>query len=342
MSNLGPQFEQPELPGMPPAGKAPSSWEYKKRQISEGVGFSGQTRDRKIKEFSEKDPANPTPRAVTTHHKVGDQLKMFMTPREIEREWQPLDGDRHDGYALTSGTNDPRAGMHTERNERTDEVPNMYRGLRTATGAVTDAQGFKRRKTVFKRPSSTNPVRYGVDQAESTEDLWNRKYDEADEAPPSGQYDYEDEAVYRTPHGHETSAGGHYTLKTVPGHNTRPKMTGVDGDRGWYRTTKGRGGMKGAPSYNSRRRAETWVDHELVSEPSPHSTMVESIINEGVKSPIRLGLRMGSEAKPQMVGGHHRMAVARVHSPDQFAPVLYHEDIYEARSSNTQHSYKYT
>jgi hypothetical protein len=36
------------------------------------------------------------------------------------------------------------------------------------------------------------------------------------------------------------------------------------------------------------------------------------------------------------------MAVARKHKPDTLVPVLYHEDIYEARSGNTTQAYKYT
>lgn len=343
--NLGPQFEQPELPGMPAAG-APTArrpetlQQYQGRQRAAGVGTSGRWHDQDINDFANSPMVSRTP--TGSHHLPGDQLKAFMTPREIEREWQPLDGDRHDGYALTSGTNDPRAGMETRRAQRSDSVDNIYLGRRTATGAVTNAAGNKRQKMVFKRPSSTSPNGTLIAGGESTPDLWDRKYEEATEAPPSGQYDFEDEAVYRTPHGHETSAEGHYTLKTVPGAKTRNKMTGRDGEIGWYRSTGRVPGAKGGPTINTRRREETWVDHELISESSPHNTMVDSIIGEGIKSPIRLGLKTGSEGKPQLAGGHHRMAVARVHAPDKLAPVLYHKDIFEARSSNTTHSYKYT
>jgi hypothetical protein len=77
-------------------------------------------------------------------------------------------------------------------------------------------------------------------------------------------------------------------------------------------------------------------------------TLHESIGQTGVQSPVRLGSEVGSMGKPQVVGGHHRLASATEHEAwggmkgEQFIPVLHHESIQEARSQPTQAAFKYT
>lgn len=45
--------------------------------------------------------------------------------------------------------------------------------------------------------------------------------------------------------------------------------------------------------------------------------LAQGIIEHGVKKPVSLGQAVGSEGKPQIVGGHHRLAVMREESPDE-------------------------
>lgn len=345
---LGPQFEQPELAltNQSKPNKPESSFEYKKRQVASGVGTSRSAHDQRINTFADSPMESRTP--TDSFHRRGDQLKMFMTPREIEKEWQPLDADRDETWGNdTYGTNDSRADNTTYRARRTDGQSNYdMRDERTVTGAVTDSNGDKARHSLYKRPGGRFPMeKSGTDGMESNEQLWDRKYDEATESTPAGYNSYgaAEGTRYRTPHGHETSAEGAMRQVTAPGAKTRDLASGAGW--GWYRSTGPvPGGKLGGVTLNSRRRgSEQWVpNHEITGSSSPHSNMVDSIIGEGIKSPIRLGLNYGQEDKPQLAGGHHRMSVARVHTPDRLAPVLYHEDIREARSSNTTSSYKYT
>jgi hypothetical protein len=86
------------------------------------------------------------------------------------------------------------------------------------------------------------------------------------------------------------------------------------------------------------RKAEEAYDYGATGG---HASLADSIIAEGVKDPIRLGLRMGSQGKPQLVGGHHRLAVSRESLPGNYQPVLYHESMQEARSPNTTQYYPY-
>jgi CBS domain containing-hemolysin-like protein len=43
--------------------------------------------------------------------------------------------------------------------------------------------------------------------------------------------------------------------------------------------------------------------------------------------------------KPEVVGGHHRLAVMQFDRPDDLIPVLHHRDIFEAKTSR---EYRYT
>lgn len=310
---LGPQFEQPELPGMPQERVKPeTSMQYKLRQVRSGVGASGGYHGKALQRFESLPAESRTP--TDSFHRPGDQLKMFMTPREIEREWQPLDADRDEVYGETFGTNDSRAGESTKRAFRTDDVPNVYMGRTPKTEQPT---GWSRvvHRPKYQRPDIDYPSSYGGDM-ETDEQLWDRKYEEATGFSPKGQHALyggnADATKYKDNHGRVTTSSAHWTTKT---------------------------------GSTSGHRSETLVTHERLPgqvDDGAHNSMVDSIIHEGIKSPIRLGLNYGQNDMPQLAGGHHRMSVARVHSPDQFAPVLYHKDIHEARSRNTQHSYKYT
>jgi hypothetical protein len=70
--------------------------------------------------------------------------------------------------------------------------------------------------------------------------------------------------------------------------------------------------------------------------------LARSIEEHGVKSPIRLGSIRGSMGLPQIVGGHHRLAVQTDLDPHELIPVLHDTDIYSARSGPSAKSYPYT
>jgi hypothetical protein len=272
---------------------------------------------------------------------------MFMTPREIQSHYQVLDGDRYENYAETYGTNDSRAGERTQRVRRTDGAYNPQTEV-NAYDSDGEALG---RVPVRIRPDANHPT--SVQRQETDEEVLARKYEEADEAPASGYHGnnggwgnsngtrYYDERFDAT-----TSSPGHYTGK--PGGPLRmiDRMTQRNGrEVPNYRRNPG-SAWSGMSTFGSRRHTgddETWVSHpEVAKSPDQpqHSSMVESIINQGVLSPIRLGTEnIGSQGKQEMVGGHHRFAVALNHAPDKLVPVLFHKDIFDAKADR---SYPYT
>jgi hypothetical protein len=89
---------------------------------------------------------------------------------------------------------------------------------------------------------------------------------------------------------------------------------------------------------------ESSWESEMRYTPGNKATLHEAIGEEGVKSPIRLGQTIGSQGKPEIVGGHHRVASATEHAQygnwsHQFLPVLHYKNIGEAKSDPT---FKYT
>ena len=203
----------------------------------------------------------------------GEQLKMFMTPKEIHAGWQPLDADRHPASEYSS------AGSGT---------------LGSAARWGNDSRGDYYERTTG---GGTWTQR---ENAESSEDLWARKHEEA--------HGYGDEDSYDA-----HMVGGRSTQYT------------------YMPTEMTTGG-------SHIREPGTWQVTRPGVEPM---TLGESIRESGVQSPIRLGQNIGSEDKPQVVGGHHRLAVAS-DQPDRLVPVLHHQDIWEARSAPSQMAWKYT
>ena len=235
------------------------------------------------------------------------QLPMFMTPREIHEKYQPLDADRHESYDVER--TDTRAGEVTSRSERTDYVINRRRH-----SAGTDEPGYRR---------NSSPVGGGYGE-ESDEQLWDRKYDEASyEYGAGGQHGRS--ARYINQAGDETSA-----YASAVYHPTgQPRSNYTTG--GQYHT-----GSSAPPATHGFYKTHY---NEPVEDPEEGMSLADSIASSGVRSPIRLGETIGSKGKPEVVGGHHRLAVATYHNPNELVPVLHHRSISDAKRDQT---YKYT
>jgi hypothetical protein len=112
-----------------------------------------------------------------------------------------------------------------------------------------------------------------------------------------------------------SSGGGEYpTARSWGGHHTRRTSTG--GSK-YYKRTEG-------PETDEalwERKAEEADDYGLANE----------IREEGVQHPVSLGREMGSMGKPQIVGGHHRIAVMAEEAPDELMPVLHFQSFGQAR-----------
>jgi hypothetical protein len=204
-----------------------------------------------------------------------DQLKMFMTPKEIHQHYQLWEGDREDA---------PRAGELTH-------------STRTTGGRPTKAMGTQTREN-WQVSTGTRMRAYNE---ESDEQFWLRK-------TMDSQMDPEEYFEHR----HGTRAPDPYLHAVQHGllaRSTAPQSPGTD------RTTRWESYDERARSYMERKHEEQFGGQSLWG----------SVRQEGVKSPVHLGTQFGERGKPQIVGGHHRIAAAMDTRPNQLIPVLHHE-----------------
>lgn len=223
-----------------------------------------------------------------------EQLKMFMSAREIESGWQPLDGDREEGYMTKTRSGGTLTGSVYDEDREIDSGAGYHPKYGTPGGRDRAYTADPDKKDPRGGRALSNKRVY-VEVPESDDDLWNRKLDEA----------YNDREI-------PAKRGNSYTMRS--------------------RTTGGRSnnpmGTQTANTYGQPQGAH-WRHDDATS-------LGESIERTGVQKPIHLGRTVGSMGKPEIVGGHHRMAVMRHLNPDQVMPVLHHTDIYDARSSQME------
>lgn len=95
--------------------------------------------------------------------------------------------------------------------------------------------------------------------------------------------------------------------------NRRPKDGSLESDDELYER-----------KYNE---AEDWMHN--------YASLKDSILSEGVKNPVSLqdpaNSHRGSLDKPEVLGGHHRIAVMDAHAPDEMIPVTHSYDILAAK-----------
>jgi hypothetical protein len=83
----------------------------------------------------------------------------------------------------------------------------------------------------------------------------------------------------------------------------------------------------------NRKYEESWAPNRKVSS---GRTLGDDILKHGVENPVSLQVdleKTGSAKKPEILGGHHRLAVMGVHKPDELMPVEHFKDSYEAGTS---------
>lgn len=151
--------------------------------------------------------------------------------------------------------------------------------------------------------SDEGPSRSRVvtDKIESDEQLWDRKLEEAQWERP-----------LENPRAFERTGRS----RTTGGRSNYPDETG--------------GTWSGSE----------WKAKDVYSRHAQEESLYESIERGGVQKPISLGQTIGSQGKPEIVGGHHRLAAASAINPDQFVPVLHFNNIWEAKKGAG--GYKYT
>jgi hypothetical protein len=253
------------------------------------------------------------------------QMKMFMTPREIHEGWSPLDGDREDswgGDGTYEGTYSPKSwetGHTWDTGVGTTQANRRNYGTHSGPGGGDSG--------TIRRDRRGGKVRlYDRGQEGGTEDdeqLWARKLDEAQEYGAHGQHeDKGSDPLYAGGGGGRTmgSYEGYPTQRT--GHsNSEPS------DSAWDRHYE---------------REAAWNQRREDQHGNYGQSLYDSIREEGVKGPIRLGQEIGSMGKPQIVGGHHRLAAATEAAPNRLVPVLHDKNIWSARDQASKGGYPYS
>lgn len=204
-----------------------------------------------------------------------------------------------DADRQTSG-DDERANATTGRSRLTGGQSNWER--KTWTGSL--GHGYRQHTPATDR-------RYSRTEAtETDEQLWDRKYEEASLSRKDYQYE-------------------------VHGKNASPRY---DRPGGGETRRSGTWRSKWATDTDTPRKTQTYEPFDPSEEGG--ASIRESVLNEGVKAPVSLSTnQFGSQGKPQIVGGHHRLAVMSREKPDSLLPVSHHEDIHSAQRNP---NWKYT
>lgn len=69
-------------------------------------------------------------------------------------------------------------------------------------------------------------------------------------------------------------------------------------------------------------------------------TLHQSVRADGVEHPVWLSENPGSSGKPQVAGGHHRIAAAHHIAPDGLVPVLHAKTVGDAMRSKEGYGYR--
>lgn len=247
------------------------------------------------------------------------QLQMLMSAREIMNQYQVLDGDRQH-------REDDRAGMPTWRSHTTGggTNPEIDTRERQWLAPMMERHGTSLASQTHYR---------GGEHDETDEQVWERKTEEASLSPA----DYK---AAREGSGAQVSVPG---WDTMMARSSAPKMgsSWEHGHRG-YTSAQESHDLK-AQSYMDRRYDQIQQDAEY--GPSLIDHLRET---GGVEAPVRLGTEHGSQGKPEVIGGHHRIAAMGHINPDQLMPVVHDVNLWHARPrdprnvTTSQRAYPYT
>lgn len=243
-------------------------------------------------------PLTKLQRGVREHHLSSGQLLPYMTAREVHQRYQPLDADR-----IVNET-----GWNTNRPIKSGSVPT--RGWGSTTGG-----SHEYRRQYRPGGAKTQSVWMSQQKPETDEELWGRKYEESTWSP-SERY--------------SEGAGGTPENAYL---NTRGETTERSGT--YRRVMRGSGNTATGqfPGMATPRSSQTYEPFEP-HEASPLADVAREKGTAGL-GPISLGSLggPGSMGKPEVVGGHHRIAAMTMHAPNTLMPTAHFRDIQHARWS---------
>jgi hypothetical protein len=232
---------------------------------------------------------------------------MFMTPREITEQYQPLDGDREDRRwdDNRGGQTDNPWGEFTARPRNTQGGTNTPRRF-NRDGGMRPLNTEEHKGRPYFYHSGT----------ESDQDVWDRKLYESQMTT----------SEYNDARGLDESTGSKDYFNN----------TGSLAARASYPKSEDYTGTNYDDLYDDRDEYKGIKQAEYNFNKENSSTLYDSIREEGVQFPVHLGSQFGSSGKPEVVGGHHRVAAALDIAPDQPIPVLHHNDLSDARSDSNR------
>jgi hypothetical protein len=235
------------------------------------------------------------------------QLPMFMSQREIMRDYQPLDGDRQETYQ-------EREGEATNRKFTTDGYPNRPIRANDRNAPWLQRQGTAGRTATHYRDFS---------RPESDDEMMSRKLDES-------QMSYEEYA--------DVHSGG-------PMRNATPSWgTIMAGDSApQYQSGHTETFDNDAQEYGQRKVDEHYRNspgHGSLFDDLAHDMRPGG---EGFRGVIHLATgQFGQSGKPSIAGAHHRIAAMGEIDPDRLLPVIHHNRMADARHGRSDENWPYT
>jgi hypothetical protein len=254
-----------------------------------------------------------------------EQLKLFVTPKEVMANYRPLEGDREGSDDIDSEV-ERIYGSGTNARYNTYGYPNHARNMFGPTDEATH------RYTRTKRG-----------QMESDEQVWDRKATEADD-PYGRQGALSDRWGGRR--GRGMGVEPHLTERSYDTFGERMDITEQDRTASNY-TLPGQTDSDFDPEEN---RVPLYRHPGREGKFGGHETLAQNLRASGYdwsryddddyKYPVPLqfekeGVEAGSHLgydRPQVLGAHHRVAAMNQINPDAFMPVEYHPDFWSAHA----------
>lgn len=252
-------------------------------------------------------PGSSSPQLWKRPQTEAHQLPMFMSAREIQTQYQPLEGDRQSAY-------DWREGEPTGRAFTTEGQANA---------PIKSAD----RRWLERRGLESGHTHYRTEHDETDAQVWDRKLNEA--MLPHYEYREVHEGFGAT--GSAKTPG----YETLMEHSSAPWGPRSSAGTGTWESHQQKVdewvGQRQDEARMQRHEADQWSLHERL-----HAAMQPG--GEGYTSVVHLGTGgpHGQSDKPMVFGAHHRIASMADIDPDRLLPVLHHRQFSEARSTTAK------
>lgn len=275
----------------------------------------------------------------------GVQLKAFMTPREIRSEYQALDGDREPTWNLeripTSRQHPSRENVRYQYHDAYGKTLTDPKPIR-AVGQTSGGSGYQRDFQYNQYPQ--NGYGTGIPKGEaykstygeeSDDQLFARKLSESQmtrsERYGSDWRDFfpEDQLDIDSVHTSDIKSYiGSTPKRSDYGSNT-------SGSYDYQDAVEWHSNEKREAKWQERRERVRRAEEDAGEETTLYDMMRQGDVPGRVSLQDPLTRNKGSQGKPSILGGHHRIAAMEDIDPDRLMPVVYHRDLMSAKSDRS-------